>query len=437
MIEIYTPKAWNAFFGGTASLYIDEEGYIYTREEHVKLMGRPGGKIDYARGEIYGNDYGGVHPRPIGYIRSDAEGVQMIYDEYPGYHVKPILYMKNGEIYTHDEYYRITGGTPIGYVKPDERGSRSQKNDQIGGQDTPDDRWTPPERRPKEDEKKSSGFSDAIGCLPEPVLAFLVIIAFALLVGFVDAIRKPVVYIPVGLGVAGGLIGAYFIRKKKKGGSSTAPRRSRPHKTHGRSAPAAKPMAKAQGNAKYCERCGKVFYTSEPGVRLCAACQKTAAQAAPQTYTYYCERCGKKVTAQGTGPRKYLCADCERQMYNTANPAQPAREVPKAQQQPAQDVPKRPQQPATALPDDMSRIFRTKAGTPTAAELKQRLNPFAHSFAPASYSSVDGVATPVQTVDGKAVFLCPHCKTRLAIPVGAGLVVIKCVTCGKQLSAKS
>lgn len=186
MMEIYTPKEWTRFFGGAPSLYIKDDGYIYTREEEVKLMGRPCGRIDYSKGYIYGSDYASVNPDPVGYLQS-KNGITEIYAEYPGWNVKPILVIKGNEIYTYSEFTRIMGGNVSGYIKNDgpsgsggSSGRRgfSESDGSFGGSGSSGHSGS-----------FGGGGSSGSGCLGEMGI-FAVIIGIFLLLVFVDEIRQ-------------------------------------------------------------------------------------------------------------------------------------------------------------------------------------------------------------------------------------------------------
>ena len=137
MTEIYTPDDWLAFFGGSASLFIDDEGYIFTREENYKIMGRsPCGKISYDSGFIYGKDYNSVWPTPIAEMVK-RDDVTEVYKYGDGVFRSPILYIKNGKIYSPNEYFRIGGGNASGYIKKDEDHGKETEKNVV----TPEDDW--------------------------------------------------------------------------------------------------------------------------------------------------------------------------------------------------------------------------------------------------------------------------------------------------------
>lgn len=108
MLEIYTPEAWFAFFKEDPKLVIDDDGKIYTKKDYDKFFaGYPVGKIDYNTGFIYGKNYNGILASPIGkYVKEDDH--DCIYGpNYADFFATPIYYIKNGAVYTPEEYHRV------------------------------------------------------------------------------------------------------------------------------------------------------------------------------------------------------------------------------------------------------------------------------------------------------------------------------------------
>lgn len=215
MIEIYTPKEWSRFFGGAPSLYIKDDGYIYTREEEVKLMGRPCGRIDYRNGRIYGSDYASVNPDPIGYLQK-KDGVTEIYAEYPGWNVKPILVIKGNEIYTYSEYTRIFGGTASGYINNTDDDSSNGGGNSRGG--------TSGGGASRGGNYFGGSGASGGGCLGD-VGAFAVIIGIFLVLVIVDGIRKQGPGFFIAWAILSGLMiyGSYVRKKRAKDGSESEP----------------------------------------------------------------------------------------------------------------------------------------------------------------------------------------------------------------------
>ena len=78
MYEIYTPKEWTRVFGGCPSIIIDDNGYIYDKDEYYKIMGGvPMGYINYNTGKIYGKDYANFSAVPIGEIKVKEQTVKV------------------------------------------------------------------------------------------------------------------------------------------------------------------------------------------------------------------------------------------------------------------------------------------------------------------------------------------------------------------------
>lgn len=119
MMKVYTPKAWLSFFGGSPSLVIDDNGYIYSADGYYKLISdSPIGKIDYEKGHIYDKHYADLFPTPIAYMVKSNDVIKVM--EYGKSHFsEPILYIQGDKIYTPSEYHRLFGGNASGYIKRD------------------------------------------------------------------------------------------------------------------------------------------------------------------------------------------------------------------------------------------------------------------------------------------------------------------------------
>lgn len=119
MMKIYTPEAWLSLFGGSPSLVIDDNGYIYSADGYYKIISdSPIGKIDYAKGHIYDKHYTDLWPTPIAYMTDDG-GVIKVREYGKSQFSDPILYIQGDKIYTPQEYLRIFGGNASGYIKRD------------------------------------------------------------------------------------------------------------------------------------------------------------------------------------------------------------------------------------------------------------------------------------------------------------------------------
>ena len=219
MLKIYTPKEWSSFFGGTPSLYIKDDGYIYTREEEVKIAGRPCGLIDYRRGRIYGKDYGSVNPDPIGYLQ-EKDGVTEIYAQLPGWNVKPILVIVGNEIYPYSEYIRICGGRPSGYIEDTDKGKEKGGTTQTGSGTKSDQAVNGTNRGQSGHSHPGSSNS---GCLGE-FSTFAVLIGIFIVLMMIDEIRKAGASFFIPFGILSGLMFLVrYLRKKKERSGETPP----------------------------------------------------------------------------------------------------------------------------------------------------------------------------------------------------------------------
>lgn len=190
MMKIYTPKEWLSLFGGSPSLVIDDNGYIYSADGYYKIISdRPIGKMDNRY--IYGKDF----RTPIARLER-KNGRTEVYDEKAGIFSAPILYIQNDKIYTPDEYLRIFGGNTSGYIKRDTSSG--------GG-------------------TSSNGSSSGGGCLGEMGI-FGVIIGIFLLFTLVDEIRQQGASFYITFAVLAGLmfLGRHFRKKRKQEKSAPA-----------------------------------------------------------------------------------------------------------------------------------------------------------------------------------------------------------------------
>ncbi len=138
MLKIYTPSEWFKVFGGYPTLIIDDDGKIFSEKDYYNLMVRnPIGMVDFEKGEIYGSDWANYVVRtPVGYIKQRND-VAEIYNRLPGFTALPVLYVREGKVYSYDEYHRILGGNPSGYIKeekprPEKREQRSSSGGEGG-----------------------------------------------------------------------------------------------------------------------------------------------------------------------------------------------------------------------------------------------------------------------------------------------------------------
>ena len=107
MFTIYTPKAWRSIFG-YPSLYIEDNGLIFSEKDYHKNSRNPVGKIDYASGLVYGEDYHRVSKQPIGKVDRRNDGVTQIYGpDYYRLSARPILYIRENRIYDAEDFYKL------------------------------------------------------------------------------------------------------------------------------------------------------------------------------------------------------------------------------------------------------------------------------------------------------------------------------------------
>lgn len=124
MMQVYTPQAWLSVFGGSPSLVIDDQGYIYSADGYYKIFSdSPIGKMDFEKGFIYDKHYLDLFATPIAQMERKGDVLEI--REYGKVFTSPILYIQNNKIYTPEEYFRIFGGSPSGYIKHQDGGSNS------------------------------------------------------------------------------------------------------------------------------------------------------------------------------------------------------------------------------------------------------------------------------------------------------------------------
>ena len=183
MLQFYTPNEWYSLFQ-CPSLIVDDMGKIWKADDYYTIIsGTPVGRVDYARGCIYGEDlgYGLLAAAPIAYLET-KNGVIQVLDGKKGLFSAPILYIKDDKVYTPEQYTALFDA-PSGYIKKEAKEEKEEK-ETVGVSSY----------FGKSDSSDSSGGGVSPGCLPGCLEGELGIIAFfvaVLLVGnFLDSIAK-------------------------------------------------------------------------------------------------------------------------------------------------------------------------------------------------------------------------------------------------------
>lgn len=105
MIKVYTPSQWYSLFQ-CASVIIEDDGMIYRDEDQYKSFRQAIGKIDYAAGMIYGDDYHRLSAQPIGCIKKEGDITKIYGTDYYRLSAQPILYIRDNRVYSADEFYK-------------------------------------------------------------------------------------------------------------------------------------------------------------------------------------------------------------------------------------------------------------------------------------------------------------------------------------------
>ena len=170
MLEIYTPEAWFAFLGHSPKLVIDDDGKIYTKEDFDRVLRNEGpiGKIDYDTGLIYGKDFRSALSTPIGKYAKEKYHECIYGPNYSDLFATPIYYLKDGAVYTPEEYNReFFRGEATAFIKDI---SKNEKSEPVQRQES-----VPWQDRQADDEKKFSWFTIAgVGLVRLFVVAFYI-----------------------------------------------------------------------------------------------------------------------------------------------------------------------------------------------------------------------------------------------------------------------
>ena len=350
MYEIYTPKEWTRVFGGCPSIIIDDNGYIYDKDEYYKIMGgTPMGYINYNTGKIYGKDYANFTAAPIGEIKVKEDVTEIFGEDYASFSARPILYIKNGKIYTYDDYFKIFTGGPSGYVKdPDEYWKKKEAEKER-------------QRQEEEQRRKNESRADAAaGCLDNDFgcgIAAVVIFAIVIAAGnFIDEIKNnPAPFIISIIAAAIITFVVYKIKKGKSEGSSKTNNnvnKSSSNNNTSYSASSSNTQKSTNSPSVYthvCTKCGVSYtsYAKNPQVKICDKCRKeaykakkgnntsvktnnytsnsnntnvnntakntsgTSATKTPMNYAHTCPECGKSFVNTKQYPKSMLCTECE------------------------------------------------------------------------------------------------------------------------------
>ncbi len=481
MIEIYTPKEWDAFFGGSPSLIVDDNGYIYKASEYHNLMPRPCGWIDLSHGEVYGEDYGSINPRPIAYIR-DKDGIKEVYEKRPeaSWGAVPFLYIANGRVYTREEYYKVFGGSASAYVKDDtnlkakEEPKQQNTNSTVNSQQK-----TYNGGRIPAPSGGGGGSGSGCGC-------FLFIVAFLALGlifdNMVDIISDPkrlftfcLIYIGLVLygillaklffGVASLIKGEGFMKgfntkiiKELKEKFVWSRKKSKP-KTTTQTQNGSNSSAKA-GPAMYqhtCVKCGKRFSDQTAHNPYCESCrtqaeratqhagqyatnaqtQQKAAPQKPKQAMQTCKVCGKKFPAyvnKSTG----ICMECtaKAQASQPKNPVSYTHHCLRC----GKAYPSTLKDPENKYCNACNQLMQQEKAA--AEEVKKpKVSVYAHrcpvcgkAYTSAEKEPLDlrcgscktaSAAKPVSPEE-KKIFTCPKCGVQNRVPAGKGKIVITC-----------
>ena len=120
MLQFYTPREWYSLFN-CPSLLVDDEGKIWSADEYYKILfGEPSGRIDYAKGKIYGKDLGyGLMAEPIAYLET-KNGTIEVRDAKKGLFSAPILYIRDDKVYTPERFFSLFD-SPNGFIKKEDK----------------------------------------------------------------------------------------------------------------------------------------------------------------------------------------------------------------------------------------------------------------------------------------------------------------------------
>lgn len=115
MIKIYTEKSWHSLFGKVPVIIIEND-YIYSEKSYYSLIRKPIGKIDRRTGRIFGEDYAGMFPVPIGCLKTKGDVQELYGEDFANMGARPLVYIKNNKVYSYREYYKLIS-SPGGFLE--------------------------------------------------------------------------------------------------------------------------------------------------------------------------------------------------------------------------------------------------------------------------------------------------------------------------------
>lgn len=189
MYKIYTPKARFSIFG-YPSLFVEDDGLIYSEKDYLKTSRNPVGKIDFDSGFVYGEDYHRLSRQPIAKLDRRSDGVIQIYgSDYYKLSAQPVYYIKEDRIYSADEFFKLLPREE-GYIET------VQPKTTINPPPTPPTPPTPPQppkppKDPESEERKKMIWTVAI-------VAFFMVAATIWVFTDVDYAKPTVIMLIVG-----------------------------------------------------------------------------------------------------------------------------------------------------------------------------------------------------------------------------------------------
>lgn len=200
--KIYTPNMWRSYFNHYPYLIVDDDGLIYTEEDYNKVV-KPlaSGKIDFSTGKIYGADYYKFGATQIGKFQKNGDVFEIYGEDYYKLGAKPIIYIKDNQVYTYDEYFRLWG-TPSAFV---------EQSDNSATEEAQHNTTHKTSTTSSINSNSSSSGGTAFG-----IIALIALISFPLVYGMVDMqvkYDKTSLYFEIFSAFIGCMCTCYFMRK--------------------------------------------------------------------------------------------------------------------------------------------------------------------------------------------------------------------------------